>query len=113
MNFILKINIVSVVIISAQYLSCSLHQTTNLVFPNFFSVLAVVKEEKKYWSETFGSMKSLFSVSTAQTEKIFLEIIGVNKIGSLVIWCHKHDAHRIQQSISKIEILFFNHSECF
>ena len=47
MNFILKINIVSVVIISAQYLSCSLHQTTNLVFPNFFSVLAVVREEKK------------------------------------------------------------------
>ena len=56
----------------------SIHQTTNLVFPNFFqeffSVLAVEKENKlfvgpKLKKTWLGTIKSLFSFSTAKTEK--------------------------------------------
>ena len=56
------------------------HQTTNLVFPNFFhetfSAWAVEKTTTLYWSKQnrffflrFGPMKSLFSFSSGQTEK--------------------------------------------
>jgi hypothetical protein len=56
----------------------SIHQTTNLVFPNFFhkffSVLAVEKEKEKLlvpnkFFLSFGPMENLFSFLSAQTEK--------------------------------------------
>jgi hypothetical protein len=52
----------------------SIHQTTNLVFPNFFpKVLAVEKEKtfigsKQVFSQCWTN-ESFFSFSTAQTEK--------------------------------------------
>ena len=66
-------------------LSCSWHQTTNSLFPNFstifFSVWVVEKENKK-----------------------IVEKIGENKLRCLVVWCHEQD---ICRSLNKyVRILF-------
>ena len=41
----------------------------------------------------FGPIQSLFSFSTAQTEKNSWEKIGENKIGCLVVLCHEQDKY--------------------
>ena len=76
------------------------HQTTNFVFPNFFheffSVLAVEKENnhfigpKQVFFLSFGPIKSLFSFSTAKTEKNSRKN-WVNKICGLVVGRHEQD----------------------
>ena len=72
------------------------HQTTNFVFPNFFhecfSVLAVEKENKLFigskqlFSQLWTNEKIVFFFNCSNWEKI-----GENKIGGLVVWCHKQD----------------------
>ena len=89
--------------IYVNLLTCSWHQTTkttNLVFPNyfnkFFSVWAVEKENKLFigpkqvFFSQFWSNKKLFFVFK-WTEKNSWKKIEGNKIGCLVVWCHKQD----------------------
>ena len=69
------------------------HQTTNIVSPNFFpeifSVLAVEKENKlfigpkQFFFFSFGPIKSLFSFSTAKTEKNLWKKLGKTR---LIVW---------------------------
>ena len=80
-------------IIVIWILSCSWHQTTNLVFPNFFheyfSVLSVEKRKKHFslvqnWEkDCFRPIKSLISFSTDKTVKYSWKKLGKTR---LVVW---------------------------
>ena len=60
-------------------LSCSWHQTTNIIFTKVFykkSQLIWIRKPSFHWSKTEKKpIKSLFSSSTAQAEKNFDEVI--------------------------------------
>jgi len=92
----------------------SIHQSTNLVLPNFilefFSVLTVEKENKKNIGSKkvffeCGPMKSLFSFLTAQTEKNLWKKNGVNKIDGLM----SQKRYMVDQKSPKfgLKIVFF------
>ena len=92
------------------------HQTTNLVFPNFFheffSVLAVEKENKffigpKKWVffQFWTNEKFVFFFNCSNWEKL-VEIIGENKIGGLVVWYHERDIHFYEAEFIKVRIFW-------
>ena len=79
-----------------MYLVCNINPPNNQscfpeFFPQIFLSLAVEKASKKFfgWFKTgFFSVKSLFSFSTAQTQKNSWKKLGKTK---LVVWCHEQD----------------------
>ena len=76
------------------------HQTSNLDFPNFFleffSVIAVETENKLFIGpkqvlfQFWINEKFVFFFYCSNWEK-FVEKIGENKIGCLVVWCYEQD----------------------
>ena len=85
--------------VCAERDNCSWHQTTNLVFPNFFhlffSALAVEKENKLFivpkqvFFSVLDQWKVCFLFQLLKLRKIHGKNGGKN--GCLVVWCHEQD----------------------
>ena len=83
-------------------------------FPQIFLSFSCWKRKQTFYlSKTdfflnLGPMKSLFSFSTAQTEKSLWKKLE-NEIGCLVVWCHEPSCVRSQWVRSLNEFYFKAH----